>query len=642
MAHNENIADSLLYTRKQFDGERKATEWLRVAYNAYCRLQGFRDERRTNKNYAYGKQYNDTIVVNGRKMSKKDYLREKGIPALQINIAGKLKRVVQGQFRLNGVSPVGHAPDPNEREYAEGMSQLLKQNMALNSREELDARTFEEFAISALASYKVSWDYRDGKLDVFTDYINPNLVFFPASLDFSLKDIRFCGMLHSLDFSDVLAKFSKSDEDDIRIRDIYNHCIDREYIMSQFSTDSRTFDIASTDFFYPSEYGKCRVIELWTKERRKAWFCDDPLESDPYFVPYDQEEQIKAINAQRLELNIKRNADGTPMTDDMGNVLYFQDPDLYEKQNIIQYSRKIETYWYYRYLTPDGYILEEGQSPYWNRGESFHPFVFKPYPYIDGEFHSLISEMRPSQDYFDYYMIALDFYIRNAAKGVLMIDEQALSDNMPLEQVMDQYVKTDGVILYTSKKGGRQPDTKVAGSIPGGFDYIIQMSRSLIEDVSGVQAALQGKNAGQSGVLYQTQVTQASSSVLDLIRTYNSFLRDVAKKTLKIINQFYSGIKQVNIAGHVVTIDMDTIHDVDLDVSMSEDTDTPVYRALNNQFLLQMAQSGQIPFRVALECGSFPNSAKLIAMLDAYEQQVQQQQQAAMAQQQNMPQIPIQ
>ena len=191
MAHNENIADSLLYTRKQFDGERKATEWLMVAYNAYCRLQGFRDERRTNKNYAYGKQYNDTIVVNGHKMSKKDYLREKGIPALQINIAGKLKRVVQGQFRLNGVSPVGNAPDPNEREYAEGMSQLLKQNMALNSREELDARTFEEFAISALASYKVCWDYRDGKLDVFIDYINPNLVFFPASLDFSLK--RFLG-----------------------------------------------------------------------------------------------------------------------------------------------------------------------------------------------------------------------------------------------------------------------------------------------------------------------------------------------------------------------------------------------------------------------------------------------------------------
>lgn len=634
MAQQENIADSLLYTRKQFDGTRKATEWLMVAYNAYCRLQTFRDERRSCKNYAYGKQYSDQVVYNGQRMSKVDYLKQKGIPALQINLAGKMKRVVQGQFRLNKVAPVGSAPDPNEKLYADVISELLKQNMSLNNREELDARTFEEFLISALAVYKVSWDYRQGKLDVFTDYINPNLVFFPDSLDFSMKDIRFCGMIHSLDFTDLLAKFSHSDQDDKRLRDIYNHCIDREYIMTQFSRDSRTYDIAATDFFTPTEYGKCRVIELWTKERRKAWFCEDPRESDPYFVPYNQKQQIEAINQQRRQLNIKRNPDGSPMTDELGNTLTFQDPEQFEKENIIQYSRRIETYWYYRYLTPDGYILEEGQSPYWNGAESFHPFVFKPYPYIDGEFHSFMAETKPSADYFNYYMIAIDFYIRNAAKGVLMIDEESLSDDMPLEEVMEQYVKTDGVILYTSKKGGRQPDTKIAGTIPGGFDYILQLSRSLIEDVSGVQAALQGKNAGQSGVLYQTQVTQASASVIDLLRSYSSFLREVAYKVIKVMNCFYTGIKQVNIAGQTISYDMDTIHDVDLDIAISEDTDTPVYRALNNQFLLQAAQANQLPFRVALECGNFPNSEKIIAKLDSYEQQLQQQQQAMMPQQQ--------
>lgn len=120
------------------------------------------------------------------------------------------------------------------------------------------------------------------KLDVFTDYVNPNFVFFPDSLDFNLADIRFCGLLHDLDFSEVLALFSHSDSDDIKLKEIYNHCLDNEYIASQFSRDTRTSQIESTDFYYPSEFGKCRVIELWTKERRKAWFCNDPLESEPY------------------------------------------------------------------------------------------------------------------------------------------------------------------------------------------------------------------------------------------------------------------------------------------------------------------------------------------------------------------------
>ena len=366
MRDNEQISDSLLYGHRKFDGQRRAERWLHVAYNAYCRLAPFRKMRAECKSYAYGKQYERQIVYNGRHITKEQYLKEKGIPALQTNILGKIKRVVQGQFRMNDTAPVCNAVDPEEKEYADIMSALLRQNMKLNRRSELDARTFEEYLISGLPIYKISWAYRRGKLDVFTDYVNPNFVFFPDSLDFNLADIRFCGLLHDLDFSEVLALFSHSDSDDIKLKEIYNHCLDNEYIASQFSRDTRTSQIESTDFYYPSEFGKCRVIELWTKERRKAWFCNDPLESEPYFVPYDQKESIKEINRSRLELNIKRNPDGSPMLDTDGAPVTFMDPDKYAAENLITYERRIETYWYYRYLSPDGFVLEEGQSPYWN------------------------------------------------------------------------------------------------------------------------------------------------------------------------------------------------------------------------------------------------------------------------------------
>ena len=153
MSSKENITDSLLFDRRFFDGERRAMEWLYTAYHAYARLGSFRMMRAECKDYSYGRQFNKSIVVNGKKMTKEAYLTEKGIPALQTNILGKIKRVVQGQFRINDTGPVCNAPDPNERQAAEGRSVLLKQNMRLNKRDELDARTFEEFLMSGLPVY---------------------------------------------------------------------------------------------------------------------------------------------------------------------------------------------------------------------------------------------------------------------------------------------------------------------------------------------------------------------------------------------------------------------------------------------------------------------------------------------------------
>jgi hypothetical protein len=637
----DRIDDSLLYERRYFDGERRAERWLRVAYNAHCRLAPFRKMRANCKAYAYGKQYERSLITyNGRTMTKEKYLEEKGIPALQTNILGKIKRVVQGQFRGNNTAPICNAVDPAEKEAAEVYSVLLRQNMKLNDRSEMDAREFEEFLISGLSVYKVLWAHREGKEDVFVDKINPNSVFFPYSLDYRLHDIQFCGMLHEYDFTRLSSLFAHSDHDLERLREIYQHCMDMEYVASQYSTDRRN-DIENTSFFTPAEYGKCRVIELWTKERRKAWLCHDPLESEPYYVPYNQKRQLEQLNAQRLELNIKRNADGTPMTDASGRILHFMDPKRFEEENLIRYEWAIEAYWYYRYLSPDGYILEEGASPYWNGAESFHPFVFKPYPFIDGEIHPFISEVIPSQEYFNYYMVALDFYIRNAAKGVLKIDDQSLSDEMPIESIADQWMRSNGVILYTSKRGGKAPETAVASSIPGGFDYILQLSRSMVDDVSGVQPSLQGKGQGsESGVLYQAKATQASYSILDLIASYNSFLEDVAYKVVKVIKCFYTGKKEINIAGQTITYDMDTISDVDLEISISEDADGPVYRALTNQMLLTEADKGRIPFRVALEAGNFPNSSKIISILDKYEQQLQNAQ--SQTQQQAQPQLQAQ
>ena len=95
----------------------------------------------------------------------------------------------------------------------------------------------------------------------------------------------------------------------------------------------------------------------------------------------------------------------------------------------------------------------------------------------------------------------------------------------------------------------------------------------------------------------------------------------------------------ISIAGEPVPVNLETMHDIELDVSISEDADSPVYRALSNQMLIDMAYKGLIPVRVALESGSFHNSAKILSLLDKAEamaQQQAQQQQAQMAAAQNI------
>ena len=632
----EQITDSVLYQHRQFDGTRRSIDWLRMGYNAYNRLRPFREKRKMCKDYAFGKQYEKKMCVNGRYMSKQEYLERMGLPAIQFNTLGKNKRVIQGQYRNNDVAPICHAADPAERQYADVLSELLKQNMKMNRRTEKDAKNFEEFLISGMPVYKVSYAMRRGKKDVWVDRVNPNLVFFPMTLEDDLEDVRFIGMLHAYDFSKVLSLFSHSPQDSKRLREVYAHCNSDDYIASTLSTDQRTYDISQTDFFKPNEYGKCRVIELWTKERREAYLVNDPLEANPYYVPYKAIEasHLREENERRMQANIKMGWDGVnPMTDEEGNIQYFQDPVRYEEENKIQWEYAVEEYWYFRYMAPDGTILEEGASPYWNGGESLQPFVVKPYPWIDGEIHSHTEEMIPAQDYLNYYIIALDFYLKNASKGVMMVDEESISEQQGFEEMCDQFIRTNGVVLYTSKKGGKAPTVQTSGSIPGGFDYFINLAKQMGEDVSGAQASLQGKKEGgsTSGVLFSQLVNQAATSLSDMMGTYNDFLEQVALKVVKMMQCCYSGVKSVSICGEPISVDMGMICDVDCDISINQNTNTATFRALNTDFLLSMAAQGKIPLKAAFEAGDIPGSERFIRIIEKYEQQALQQQQMQLA-----------
>lgn len=83
----------------------------------------------------------------------------------------------------------------------------------------------------------------------------------------------------------------------------------------------------------------------------------------------------------------------------------------------------------------------------------------------------------------------------------------------------------------------------------------------------------------------------------------------------------------VKIAGRssIVRYDPQTMGGVDFDLSVSESFDTPVYRAINNELLLQFLNAKQITLEQMLQVGQFPFADQLLQLIQAQKEELQQQ-----------------
>ena len=130
----------------------------------------------------------------------------------------------------------------------------------------------------------------------------------------------------------------------------------------------------------------------------------------------------------------------------------------------------------------------------------------------------------------------------------------------------------------------------------------------MMEDITGVNGPLQGKAdySGQSNAMYVQQTANAQTSILDLTESYAGFLTEAAYKDAKNIQQYYDDRMIVNIAGDKAADIQeihDRLHDIEFDMDIIQSTSSQAYRAIGNQFLLQVWQSGQITLEQMLENG---------------------------------------
>ena len=86
-----------------------------------------------------------------------------------------------------------------------------------------------------------------------------------------------------------------------------------------------------------------------------------------------------------------------------------------------------------------------------------------------------------------------DFAIRSSAKGVLLFPESLLPDDMSMDDIAEQWTKSDGLIAYKPKPGVEAPKQIVNNLTNIGTHEMLQLMMNLMEDTSGVTGALQGK-----------------------------------------------------------------------------------------------------------------------------------------------------
>ena len=182
----------------------------------------------------------------------------------------------------------------------------------------------------------------------------------------------------------------------------------------------------------------------------------------------------------------------------------------------------LDNVWRYYFINEDGDILLSGDSPY-RHGR--HPYVFKCYPFSDGEIQSFVGDMIDQQRYANRLITMYDWVVRASAKGVLMIPEGSVSPEN-LQSVADQWGRFNGVIVYKANPNIPEPHQVNASNANMGISELLEIQLKMLEDVSGVNGALQGNLSSNSvsGTLYNQQTENARTSLIDLLETYRTFI----------------------------------------------------------------------------------------------------------------------
>lgn len=589
------------------------TDILQIAYNAWLSLDKFRKEGKRCGMYTYGNQWGDYITTpNGLRITEEQYIKDQGKIPLKNNLIRSLVRSVLGQFSASQTESICVARDRDEQKLGEMMTAALQANYQRNKLWELDRRTLEAFLITGVAIFKTIYAWREETMDVWTDSINYNRIFFDQHMeDPRHSDCALIGEIHDISLHDLLAQFSNGNREKAAyLQNIYKNVTDNPLQQLENLCGRRFTEM---DFFIPNDSSRCRVIEIWRKESKERLRVHDTLSGEWYKTEIKDEEQINTENQRRI---IEQTTMGIESED----------------MKLINYEWYIDRYWYYRFLSPFGDILAEGETSYWHKS---HPYSFKIYPFFNAETHSFVSDAIDQNRYINRLITMQDFIMGAAAKGVLMFPESCKPDDMSMEDIAEEWTSYNGIIYYKPIVGVTPPQQVIANTSQTGAYQMLNIQMQLFKDTTGVYSALQGQQppSGTPAAMYAQQSQNSATNLIDIFESYKQLREDRDTKIMKLQQQYYTETRYLNIFGksynrESLIFNPAKVRDIDFDLSITESLSTVAYRTVQNDLLLKLLEMGQINVEMLLEHGAYPFADALLQSIRNFKAQIAEQQQA--------------
>lgn len=590
---------------------------LMDAFLAWTGLDSFRKMCERNEMYTFVDQWSDKVLdpKSCKWITERQHILNQGSIPLQNNRLRGIIRSVSGVFRSTQTEPVCVSRDRDKQSKGEMMSATIQYVYQLNKLWGLDAACFTNFLVTGVGMFRSTFGWRNGKMDVWTDLVNHKRIFFDNHMEDPRHwDCHLVGEIHDVGLYDVMSQFADgSPEKAEEIRRIYSYC-DRDRTISRVENlvkDARSFQ----NFFIPDDETRCRVIEIWKKESKERLLVHDKLTGEFYKTELEDQSQLIRENEKR---KAEQAAEGIGVKD----------------MKLIEYQWFIDNFWYYYYMSPQGDILKAGETPFWHGS---HPYSFKIYPFFNGRVYPFVGDFIDQQRYINRLITMQDFVTRASAKGVLAIHQDSIPDGMSAKDFADEWAVFNGVIVYKGKAGVPMPQQIVNNSTQLGLTDMLQIQLKLLEDISGVQGALQGQapKSGTPAALYLQQTQNSATSLAELFDAFRELREERDMKNMKLIQQFYSEPRYININGNnarpeTMVYNPNTVQNAEFDLSITESTSSSAYRLVMNDFLMQLFSAQQITLEELLQNGAFPFADKLLQSINARKEEAMAAQQAMM------------
>jgi hypothetical protein len=275
----------------------------------------------------------------------------------------------------------------------------------------------------------------------------------------------------------------------------------------------------------------------------------------------------------------------------------------------------------------DGTIIYEADNPY---TAALHPYVVGLALRVDGETWGLVEDLIDAQRMTNRISSAIDHLFGTGSKGPLVYDKAGLHGTETTEEeVAEAWTSFGGTIAVDTSnlepgnpaKGDpgklfRQFDTV---QVPGWIMQWMELWTERIKQTSGVQNAQLGGSAaaGTPASLYQMQLIQSSTNVRDFFETHFETRREVSRKVMQLVAQFYDAPRQVRLGSGIepVRFDPTQILTMDWDIAAADVADTAVGWQLWEADLKEFLGAGHLSFGEYLHASGHPQAETLLTLV---------------------------